>query len=502
MVLDFKSKKNISFALLLGLVITYLVSRLVNILAFPVFTDEAIYLRWSQIMWHDATQRFLPLSDGKTPLFMWLGVVIMRFFNDPVLAGRLISVVAGLGSMIGIYFVACVLFQKKWLGLVASFFYIIIPFTLTYDRMALAEALLLSLEIWTLYFAIILAKSRRLDFAIFAGICWGAAILTKPPALLFAVFFPLSLLILADWKRSLVTIIPRWLVTGVFAAAMFGVLFLSPGVGAIFSRSSDYAFTKTEIIQNGLKYPFFNTKMMIEWLVNYLSWPLAVLFILGIVFGFQKRKRTALFLLSILLIIFGTQAITGKVIYPRYLLVMMPFVILFLVMTIEGLTYKLKLKYWQIALLLLVVSTGAFNFDRTLMFNPANTPFVRIDQGQYLSFWSSGQGIKEVSEFIKDKSQNGKVYVASEGYFGNPLNGLQIYLDNDLNVEVLVLSQPTPDKIRSLSKDFASKEVYFVVNLSRWQFPDKNVPIDLIKTFSKVPFEGEQNSLLLYKVRT
>ena len=181
---------------------------------------------------------------------------------------------------------------------------------------------------------------------------------------------------------------------------------------------------------------------------------------------------------------------------------MMPFVILFLVMAIEGLIHKLKLKCWQIALLLLVVSTGAFNFDRILMFNSTKTPFVRIDQGQYLSFWSSGQGIKEVSEFIKDKSQDGKVYVASEGYFGNPLNGLQIYLDNDPNAEVLVLSQPTPDKIRSLSKDFAGKEVYFVVNLSRWQFSDKNVPIDLIKTFSKVPFEGEQNSLLLYKVRT
>ncbi len=502
MVLGFKIRKNISLLILFGLGLAYFVSRLTNLLTFPVFTDEAIYLRWSQIMWHDAAQRFLPLSDGKTPLFMWIGIVIMRFFDDPVLAGRLISVFAGLASMIGIFMVSNALFQKKWLGLVGSFLYIVIPFTLTYDRMALAEALLLSLEILTLYFAIILARSRRLDIAIFAGILWGAAILAKPPAFLFGVFFPLSLLIMPNWKNSLVAIVPKWIVTGIFAAAMFGILFLSPGVGAIFSRSGDYAFTKTEIIQNGLTYPFFNSKQMTEWLVNYLSWPLAALALLGVVLGILKRRKVTLILLANFLIIFASQAITGKVVYPRYLLIMMPFLILFIVLAFEGIGYKFKLKSWQAALLLLVMSIAALNFDRVLLFNPTQTPFVRIDKGQYLSFWSSGQGIKEVSDFIKDKSKNGKVYVASEGYFGNPLNGLQIYLDNDPDVEVLVLSQPTPDKIRSLPKDFAGKEVYFVVNLSRWQFPDKNVPIDLIKTFPKIPFEGEQNSLLLYKVRT
>ena len=44
----------------------------------PVFADESIYIRWAQIMRSEATLRFLPLSDGKQPLFMWAAIPFLK----------------------------------------------------------------------------------------------------------------------------------------------------------------------------------------------------------------------------------------------------------------------------------------------------------------------------------------------------------------------------------------------------------------------------------------
>ena len=64
--------------LILGvLLVLGIIFRFVNLTQVPVFADEAIYLRWAQIMRAEETLRFLPLSDGKQPLYMW---TVIPFF--------------------------------------------------------------------------------------------------------------------------------------------------------------------------------------------------------------------------------------------------------------------------------------------------------------------------------------------------------------------------------------------------------------------------------------
>ena len=78
----------------------FLVLRFYKLLSLPVFVDESIYIRWSQVMRAEPTLRFLPLSDGKQPLFMWLVIPALKLFQDPVFAGRTISVVAGFATLV------------------------------------------------------------------------------------------------------------------------------------------------------------------------------------------------------------------------------------------------------------------------------------------------------------------------------------------------------------------------------------------------------------------
>src|SRR3989344_7751595 len=105
----------------------FFLTRVYNLTVLPIFTDEAIYIRWSQIGSRDAAWRFISLVDGKQPLFTWIAMVFMRFISDPVLAGRLVSVFAGLGSFIGMFFLGREVFKNIRVGVIASILYLVSP---------------------------------------------------------------------------------------------------------------------------------------------------------------------------------------------------------------------------------------------------------------------------------------------------------------------------------------------------------------------------------------
>src|SRR3989344_4109091 len=141
-----KHSKLILIALLLS--VAYFATRLYNIMDLPLFTDEAIYTRWSQIARYDAAWRFISLTDGKQPSFVWLNMIFMKFVTDPLLAGRLVSVASGFFGMIGIFLLSKEIFKRKMAGLFAGVLYLLYPFSLVYDRMALYDSLLVVAIIW------------------------------------------------------------------------------------------------------------------------------------------------------------------------------------------------------------------------------------------------------------------------------------------------------------------------------------------------------------------
>src|SRR4029079_11726665 len=109
----------------------------------------------------DASWRFISLTDGKQPMYVWIAMIFLKFFKDPLLAGRLVSVFAGLSTVIGLFFLGNEVFndlgksektknleykifsfteQSVTVGLLTSFLYVIYPFGLVYDRMALYDS--------------------------------------------------------------------------------------------------------------------------------------------------------------------------------------------------------------------------------------------------------------------------------------------------------------------------------------------------------------------------
>ena len=73
-----------SVIILLSLILGYFSVRLYALTSLPIFTDEAIYIRWSQIGSRDASWRFISLWM-KQPLFTWIMMVYLKIFHDPLL---------------------------------------------------------------------------------------------------------------------------------------------------------------------------------------------------------------------------------------------------------------------------------------------------------------------------------------------------------------------------------------------------------------------------------
>ena len=70
--------------------------RLVSLRALPVFGDEAIFLRLAELARRDPLARlWIALQEAHAPMHIWLVTLVLPLSSDPVRAGRLLSVVAG-----------------------------------------------------------------------------------------------------------------------------------------------------------------------------------------------------------------------------------------------------------------------------------------------------------------------------------------------------------------------------------------------------------------------
>ena len=108
--------------------------------SFPFLVDEAIYLRWAEIV-ASRQQFWVALLDGKQPLGSWIYAAVRAFTPlDPLLGARLISVVAGCGSTLLIYGIGRRLADSK-VGLIAAGMYACFPYAILYDRVAYFESL-------------------------------------------------------------------------------------------------------------------------------------------------------------------------------------------------------------------------------------------------------------------------------------------------------------------------------------------------------------------------
>jgi len=446
--------------------VLYFVIRLFNILDLPIFTDEAIYIRWAQIAKDDASWRFISLTDGKQPSFVWFAILLLHVVTDPLLAGRLVSVISGFLTVIGLFFLGKELFKSTRIGLISAALYVVYPMAVVYDRMALYDSLVGMFMVWSFYLTVLLARRVRLDVALILGMVIGGGVLTKTNAFFSIYLLPFSLLLL-EWKKGKLkeTAVKWTMLAGIASFIGFGIyniLRLSPFFHIIEEKNALFVYPLGEWLMHPFRFLVGNLSGQFDWLLTYLTIPVFALILLAPVVHI-KFAREKLVLLIWFFLPFVALALFGKTLYPRFIFFMTLFLLPLAAFTIDWLSGRLKNR-----LLLGLILAITFAFQMRAVFGIitefGTSPIAQSDRNQYSNDWPAGWGIKESSVFFEKEAASGPIFVATQGTFGLMPTSYEIYLSDNKNIQLKgywPIDQTIPEELLAMSEEKTTYVVFY-----------------------------------------
>lgn len=463
----------------------YLLTRLPYLTTLPIFTDEAIYIRWSQIGTRDAFWRMISLTDGKQPFFTWVVMVLLRVVPDALAAGRLASVFAGVVTATGVGFLAHILLNNRRVTGLAVCMYIISPFALMYDRLALYDSWVAAFAVWSMVLSIHLVRTLRMDVALILGMVLGAGMLNKSSAFLSLYMLPVTL-VLFDWKRERrFSRLAVWgglvIVAAVVSQVMYAVLRLSPYYHMIGLKNTVFLYPFSEWITHPLRFVEGNLKGLFDWTRGYMTTPvffasLAPLFFPG------KTWKQKLVLYSYWILPFVALATFAKVLYPRFIFFMIVPLYVLAAYSIDTVVSRLGRSFLTVAIITIIVFPAMYA-DYIIVTNPLHAPIPQSDRGQFIDDWPAGWGVAETAQYLEEQSRQGEIVVYTEGTFGLMPYGLEILLVDNPRVAIhgiWPLPKEMPDEIRAAA---SAKPTFLVLNET--QEAPENWPLMLVAQYQK-----------------
>lgn len=506
----FKFIKNYKWQIIVTstLLLIALFLRTYKLTQIPVFVDEAIYIRWSQVMKAEPTLRFLPQSDGKQPLFMWVLMPFLKYISDPLVAGRLPSALTGIGTQVGVLVLSYILFKSWRFSLLAAFLYAISPFSVFFDRLALADAMLTAFGIWTCILGVLTVKYKRLDLAMLTGFALGGALLTKSPAIYFAILLPTTLLFSqgkaksAERLKNIFIGLLRFVPSYAIAAVMYNILRLGPNFHMIALRNKDYVYPLSHILTSPLDplKPFLHRSLEYFWILGPSA--ITVLILLGVYLGLKKYFKETIFLLAWGFIPIFISSEFSRTMTARYIYFSVPYFFILASICLPFL-YRSTLTKVMVGTFLTVFTFHSFYLNWLVLTEPQKANLPRSERSGYLEDWTSGYGIYEVSRYLRQVSHSGeKVVVGTEGFFGTLPDGLQMYLNDTPSITVIGVGlsiEKVPDSLLA-SKAFGNK-TYLVINDSRLFTNPEKIGFNVIASYPKaVRPDGTRETLLLLEL--
>jgi 4-amino-4-deoxy-L-arabinose transferase-like glycosyltransferase len=310
-----------------ALALLYLFTRLYGLTSLPIFTDESIYINLSQKVADNPWHPFLFRMEGKQPLFFWLNALTLNIFTDPLIAGRVVSVVAGLMSMTGIYLIGRNLFSENH-GLISAFIYVFCPYTLFFDRLALVDSLLSACGAWMALVSLLAVRKTNSRHFIALGLMMGLAFYVKSTALLL-IPVPVFILLLFECRKS-EEFWKYFLLSGLVAGMLIAPIYL-------FGEKVGY-FERTELLQipnrlaltfdELMSFPWLvwwrNVVMTLDFFAAYFTWPLVLLAVFASISS--EKKNIALGFWAVFPAIAIDSVANGF--FSRYFLIAVPPLIL------------------------------------------------------------------------------------------------------------------------------------------------------------------------------
>jgi 4-amino-4-deoxy-L-arabinose transferase-like glycosyltransferase len=400
----------------------------VHLMALPAFEDEGSQLRWVRRI-IEAGEWLQPLGEGK-PLEAWPVVPLVRLGFHPLIAARALHVLAGMIGTVLIYRLACQMTGRRAAFVVAALF-ALCPFEVYLQRFALSDSFMCAAGIWVLLNAIRFIERPDGRHSILLAMSLVLVAFCKfPVGFIFLIATPTALLLMPSEKRRELLRPPALrnllgahapavlLAAGVVVAAFirvrsghtagFGLQDLV-GIGA--GRYHDIAAT------TGIDRPNLATELSSQ-----LSWPVTVIWFLGLVAAaclndWRKRWLIVIGLLPMLGI-----GLLAKFWFPRYLLFTMPPLIIAAVGGWQGLSLRAERFRRPVQLGALAVCVGFMGRQSAfIILNPPGARWSPVDRFQYFEAGGSGYGYPEAAQFLLRETNPPEMIYSLDGHSAEQL---------------------------------------------------------------------------------
>lgn len=386
-----------------GLLLASFALRLHALTALPGFVDEGNHLLWAAEVWQGRI--VFPFSTAKPLEIFYLAVLAP--FGNPLWAGRLGSVLAGMVTVGGLIALARS-GGRPGAGLPAAALYSLLPWTFFHERIAAADPLAAACAVLTAW-----ASSqyvRRPSAGRAAGL--AALLIALPLAKLAAAPLMLLPVVVAAlykqfaWRRMIMP----------YAASAGGLLVLlglaSTRYGVfseIIGRADAGAFSVWADVIAG------NVRDLISWAQVYFG-PAAILTAMGALLAVARRDRFGLLALSGALLGGGLLVVAPAASFPRYYLAALAFGCLLAADAILWARGRARApglrRLFDAAAGIAVVAPFAV-FARQAYSDPSQLDLAEVDRIQHIVGWSSGYGIDLAAQFAAPRAADDRVVYAA-----------------------------------------------------------------------------------------
>ncbi|MDO8451606.1 MAG: glycosyltransferase family 39 protein, partial [bacterium] len=421
-----------------GLLLLFLLVRILFLDRLPVFNDESIYLHWGLEFFRDPREWVIPiLLDGKQPGMSILFGPLNALPIDPVTAGRMLSIGFSFLTLFITLKIASFIFRSSSrvsLMLLMTF----CPFLVFYDRLALLEAYITFCFMLTLYFFLLFTKKPRFIYGMFAGVTIALGWFVKSTILLSLPPLLISLVLFSSEHRKNIVPAVLFLVAGATAFAILTLpLRLNPLFALIQKGESSRLMPLSQFLALPTTIWFQKILATIQWLIAYMTPPGIILVLLGWFLPKRKNRTDTLILfwafLPILSGIFFTSGYTS-----RYIVLSVPLLLLISAQALSsiGSRYVAHLVIACMAIQTILMTVSPLSYFRVLMY----MPLAQNDYSQYVKGFPSGWGVKEARTFIQRESQGKRSIVFVRLDSGNPEDAMYVSLSKTDTIRVLPLS--------------------------------------------------------------
>jgi 4-amino-4-deoxy-L-arabinose transferase-like glycosyltransferase len=398
---------------------------------FPVLVDEAIYLRWAEIISHTHTW-FISLLDAKPPLAYWIYAAMrLPFGRDPLLGARLISAGAGVALIWVLYRIGEICGGPQ-AGAIAAILYAVLPYAVFYDHIAYVDSLV------NLCGALLVWSSLR---AFLRPQLYWRATLTLGLTLGLALFVKTTVFLLGLAPLAIGFSQRKWPLRAL--ASHLGAAF---AVAAVFPLICRYAvpagpafdvndvlfhhtnfFTPLDVLAHDpLANLRINGPLLLGYALHYLTWPLLVAAVAAAALGWRRNRLSVVILLSALpplaVSMMALEYFPSRYAFPC----VWPLV---LVIACAAASFA---RGWQRAVALATVAVvfcAAAAQSVSLLRNP-EVALHETDAEEFLGSGPySGAGVLDAIACLRAESRLGPLTVLTDPWWGPPADAVFAYLN-------------------------------------------------------------------------